>query len=126
FRDGRAAALIDFDLASPGCRVWDVACATRLWAPLRPDRYIDDSRRGRALARFRLFVDSYGLDRGDREALVPAVLHNHQWLYDIVGTAAANGHPAFSEYLAGGAMRRAEGTRRWYLDNADVLRQALV
>jgi Ser/Thr protein kinase RdoA (MazF antagonist) len=126
FRDGRAVALIDFDLASPGCRVWDVACATRLWAPLRPDRYIDDSRRGRALHRLRLFVDSYGLDRGEREALVPAVLHNHQWLYDIVGTAAANGHPAFSEYLAGGAMRRAERTRRWYLDNADVLRQALV
>src|SRR4051794_26842518 len=49
FRDGRAVALIDFDLASPGARVWDVACAARLWAPLRPERYIDDSRRGRAL-----------------------------------------------------------------------------
>ena len=36
FRDGRAAALIDFDLASPGSRAWDVACAARLWAPLRP------------------------------------------------------------------------------------------
>ena len=37
FRDGRAVALIDFDLASPGSRLWDVACAARLWAPLRPD-----------------------------------------------------------------------------------------
>ncbi|MGY1632018.1 aminoglycoside phosphotransferase family protein [Geodermatophilus sp. SYSU D01186] len=34
FRGGRAVALIDFDLASPGSRVWDVACAVRLWAPL--------------------------------------------------------------------------------------------
>jgi thiamine kinase-like enzyme len=25
FRDGRAVALIDFDLASPGSRAWDVA-----------------------------------------------------------------------------------------------------
>ena len=33
--DGRAVALIDFDLASPGSAVWDVACAARLWAPLR-------------------------------------------------------------------------------------------
>ena len=27
FRDGRAVALIDFDLAGPGTRAWDVACA---------------------------------------------------------------------------------------------------
>jgi Ser/Thr protein kinase RdoA (MazF antagonist) len=27
FRDRRAVALIDFDLASPGSRLWDVACA---------------------------------------------------------------------------------------------------
>jgi Ser/Thr protein kinase RdoA (MazF antagonist) len=29
FRDGRAAALIDFDLAAPGRAVWDVAMAAR-------------------------------------------------------------------------------------------------
>ncbi|MFF8986323.1 HAD-IA family hydrolase [Streptomyces globisporus] len=35
FRDGRAAALIDFDLAAPGRPVWDVAMAARHWAPMR-------------------------------------------------------------------------------------------
>ena len=57
FRDGRAVALIDFDLASPGSRTWDVACAARpgvravpavrgqLWGRFRgPPR----RRRGRA------------------------------------------------------------------------------
>jgi hypothetical protein len=126
FRDGRAVALIDFDLASSGSRVWDVACATRLWAPLRPDRYIDDPRRGRAMARFRLFVDSYGLDDLERVRLVPAVLQNHEWCYDIVGVAAAGGHAAFSRYLVGGAMDRAQETREWYLDNGDVLRDVLL
>jgi hypothetical protein len=126
FRDGRAASLIDFDLASPGSRVWDVACAARLWAPLRPDRYIDDLRRGRALARFRLFVDCYGLTDLDRVRLVSAVLQNHEWSYDIVGIAAANGHAAFSDYWVGGAMERAHTTRQWYLDNADVLHEVLL
>ena len=125
FRDGRAVALIDFDLASPGCRVWDVAGAARLWAPLRPDRYIDDARRGRALARFRLFADSYGVSDTDRARLVPAVRQNHEWSYDIVGTAAANGHAAFSAYWTGGAMHRAAETRAWYLDSADLLTEAL-
>jgi serine/threonine protein kinase len=126
FRDGRAVALIDFDLASSGCRVWDVACAVRLWAPLRPDRYIDDSRRGRVMARLRLFVDSYGLADPDRIRLVSAVLENHDWSYDIVGGAAANGHAAFSRYWANGAMERAHNTRQWYLDNADALHDVLV
>jgi hypothetical protein len=125
FRDGRAVALIDFDLASPGSRVWDVACAARLWAPLRPDGYIDDARRGRALARFGLFADSYGVSDTDRARLVSAVRHNHEWSYDIVGTAAANGHPAFSAYWAGGAMQRAAETRAWYTDSADLLAGAL-
>ena len=124
FRDGRAVALIDFDLASPGSRVWDVGGAARLWAPLRPDPDIDDARRGRALARLRLFVDTYGLDAAGRDQLLSAVRHNHEWSYEIIDTAAANGHAAFAEYWAG-ARGRADRTRRWYLDSADVLRDAL-
>jgi hypothetical protein len=125
FRDGRAAALIDFDLASPGSHVWDVAGAARLWAPLRPDRHVGDPRRGRTLARLRLFADVYGLDDADRDRLVPAVLANHDWSYDVVGTAAANGHAAFSDYWTSGAMDRARETREWYLENAVLLREAL-
>jgi hypothetical protein len=125
FRDGRAAALIDFDLASPGSRVWDVAGAARLWAPLRPDRHVADPRRGRTLTRFRLFADGYGLTDADRDGLVAAVLANHDWSYQVVGTAAANGHPAFSDYWTSGAMVRARETREWYLENAALLREAL-
>lgn len=29
FRDGRAAALIDFDLAAPGRALWDIAMTAR-------------------------------------------------------------------------------------------------
>ena len=125
FRGGRAVALIDFDLASPGSRVWDVACAARLWAPLRPDHHIRDARRGRALDRFRLLVDAYGLTGADRDRVVDAVLHNHDWSYDIVGTAAERGHAAFSDYWANGAMVRARETREWYLEQGDRLRRAL-
>jgi hypothetical protein len=125
FRDGRAAALIDFDLASPGSRVWDVACAVRLWVPLRPARHVHDLRRGSTVDRLQLFLDSYGLLDPDRARLVSAVVHNHDWCYDVVGTAAGNGHAAFADYLAAGAGERARETRQWYLDNADVLQRAV-
>ena len=38
FRGGRAAALIDFDLAGPGGVCWDLAAAARYWCPLRDER----------------------------------------------------------------------------------------
>ena len=125
FRDGRPVALIDFDLASPGSRVWDVANAVRLWAPLRPDGDIADARRGRSLARLRLFADAYGLDGADRDDLLTAVAMNHDWSYDVIGAAIARGHTAFTEYWHGGGEARAARTRRWYLDAGEELRRAL-
>jgi Ser/Thr protein kinase RdoA (MazF antagonist) len=50
FRRDRAVALIDFELASPGSALWDVAAAAQLWAPPRSDEDISDARHGRALA----------------------------------------------------------------------------
>jgi hypothetical protein len=125
FRGGRAVALIDFDLASPGSRVWDIAGAARLWAPLRPESYIDEGRRARSLARFRLLVDAYGPTGAEREGIVDAVRCNHEWSYDIVGTAAAHGHAGFADYWVGGARERAARTYEWYLENEDLLRDAL-
>jgi hypothetical protein len=90
-----------------------------------PAASIDDAGRGRALGRLRLFADTYGLTEAERDDLVPAVRQNHEWSYDIVGTAAANGHAGFSDYLAGGAMERAQRTHEWYAENADLLRAAL-
>ena len=121
FRHGRAVALIDFDLASPGARVWDVAAAVRLWAPLRLDADVPDARRGQVLRRFRLFADAYGLTDEERAVLVDAVIANHDWLYDVVRSGVRAGHPAFSDYWASGAADRAARTRSWYLRSRTLL-----
>jgi hypothetical protein len=63
FRDGQAVALIDFDLAGPGSAAWDFAAAARLFAPLHDDLDITDDRQGRALERFRIFLENSGLSR---------------------------------------------------------------
>ena len=125
FRDGRAVALIDFDLACPGSRAWDVACAARLWAPLRPDVDVADSRRGRGLDRFRLFVDSYGMDDGDRERVVAGVRENHRWFRELISDSAARGHEAFANYRRSVPRDRLERTARWFDDNEATLRKAL-
>jgi len=98
FRDGRAIALIDFDLAGPGSVTWDLAAAVRTWAPLLADQDITDSRQGRTIERFRIFLQACELTRAQRREVAEAVVANHDWTYEIVTDAVAAGHPAFADY----------------------------
>ena len=98
FRDGRAVALIDFDLAGPGSAAWDFAAAARSWAPLQDDQDITDCRQGRALERFRIFVHASGLTRAERRHVAEMVVANHDWTYAIVTEAAAAGHHGFADH----------------------------
>jgi Phosphotransferase enzyme family len=125
FRDAVAVAFIDFDLASPGTAVWDVANAARLWAPLRADRDIDDARRGHALPRLRLFVDAYGLDRAEDARLVDAVEVTHAWSYDIVREGAAAGRRGYVQHWTPTVRARTMREQEWFTDNRDAMRAAL-
>ncbi len=98
FRDGRAVALIDFDLAGPGSAAWDFASAARSWVPLQDDRDVADVRQGRPLERFRIFLEASGLSRDARRHVAEAIVANHDWTYAIVTEAAAAGHQAFADH----------------------------
>ena len=124
FRGQQAVAFIDFDLASPGSALWDVAAAARLWAPLMADGDIGDARQGHSLTRFRTFVDSYGADGIDPERLVDAVLLNHTWLYGVVRSGAEAGSIGFQDYWREVA-ERVDRTHRWYETNRRTLVEAL-
>ena len=112
FRDGKAVAIIDFDLAGPGCVAWDLASAARNWAPLQDDEDIPDARQGRALARFRLFLQASGLSRAGRRQVAEAIVANHDWTYAIVAEAAAIGHEGFADHWRAMAQQAARA-RRW-------------
>ncbi len=112
FRDGRAVGLIDFDLAGPGSAAWDFAAAARSWVPLQDDQDIADSRQGRVLERFRIFLLASGLRRADRQHVAEAVVANHDWTYAIVTEAAAAGHQGFADHWRTMAEPAARA-RRW-------------
>lgn len=75
FKEGRLVGVIDFDTASPGTRLWDMAYAVYRFAPLVTDDHclnmgwevVPDRA-----ARLSLFCDAYGLE--DRSALVETVI----------------------------------------------------
>jgi hypothetical protein len=119
FRAGRAVALIDFDLAGPGSAVWDIATAARTWAPLQDEQDVTDSRQGRALERFRLFLHACELTRADRRRVAEAIVPNHDWTYAIVTEAAAAGHQGFADHwhrVAGSVARERRWCRRYQRD----------
>jgi hypothetical protein len=125
FAGGRAVALIDFDLASPGSAVWDVACAARLWAPLREEPDVPERLRGRSLDRLRLFVDAYGLPPRDRGRVIDAMVHTHDWCYAVVRKAVADGHVQFRLLWRGEGERRATRTRRWLVSHDAQMRAVI-
>jgi len=112
FRDGRAVALIDFDLAGPGSVGWDFAAAARYWAPLLDERDVPDAWQGRSFERLRLFLDASGLSAAERGTVAAAVVPNHDWTYAIVREAAAAGHAGFADHWRMVA-RQAARARRW-------------
>jgi hypothetical protein len=126
FRSGRAVALIDFDLASPGSAVWDVACAARLWAPLRDPHDVPAQLAGRELGRLRLFLDAYGVPARTAGRVIDALVEAHDWCYRIVRGAVQNGHEPFQRMWREGGEPRAGRTREWLSTHDAQMREAVV
>ena len=87
YQDGHIVGIIDFDSASPGSRIWDIAYAIYRFVPLATDKHSEDtgwSKPLNRLARLRLFCDSYGLEA--RGSLIDTVIQRiealMQWMHD--------------------------------------------
>lgn len=125
FEGGRAVALIDFDLAGPGSAAWDLACAARLWAPLRDRRDSPKLIRRRSLERLALFAEAYGATREECAGMIEAFVPCHNWCYGVVRRAVAAGHEVFGPYWRGGGESRTERTGQWLATHGADMRAAL-
>jgi hypothetical protein len=84
-RDGLPVALVDWDLAAPMPRLYDVASAANFWVPLahteRAERFgLTNDRAGERLG---ILCDGYGLARPDRAPLLDVVAHRNRMGYEI-------------------------------------------
>jgi hypothetical protein len=147
FRDGRAVALLDFDLAAPGRRVFDVARFAMMWVPIEAPE--DLARTGREgldpIRRLRVLADGYGLGRpgtpgsGDSEGptrpdvypeerreLVDLLVAMADSSGEFVRRRVERGEPAFIEmWEMMGGEGRLERRRAWVHAHRDALVDAL-
>lgn len=95
FRQGLPAALIDFDLARPTSRLYEVANALFWWGPLRDPVDRDPAFvPADVIHRAAVFADAYGMPAGLRRGLVPMAQRMARRFY-VNTRAAAEQDPVF-------------------------------
>jgi len=129
FRDGRAVALIDFDLAAPGRAVWDLAMAARYWVPmLDPVSAAVLHPAGLDIpARLRILADGYGLSAEERAELPGVVEQATESCRAFVAGKVAEGDPVFVEALsARGGWHRWDRLQEWLTAHRELFTTALL
>jgi len=122
FRNGLPVALIDFDTAHPGPRLWDAAYTAYRFVPL----HAADADEGtlplpEQARRLALFAAAYGFDETELGRLPAMVADRLQALVDFMTARAAEGHPAFTQHLAEGHHQRYLADADYVTSHADAL-----
>ena len=122
FRSRRLAVMLDWDLAGPGTRIWDLANAAYVWVPLysRAELFTLAERAGR----LRVFCDSYGL--ADRSELLEVLRRRLIFVGDFIDEQARAGDPGFGKLSAWGIRAGMHRDAEYLDENREVFERALV
>lgn len=122
FRQGRVAAVLDWDLAGPGTVIWDVANAAYSWAPLfagHTKSSIDEKAR-----RARLFLDAYGLE--DRSAFLSTCRLRLEYVGRWIEEGARQGDPGLQRLVSWNTPKKMyEDDVRHLEENRETLERAI-
>jgi aminoglycoside phosphotransferase (APT) family kinase protein len=87
FRHRRLAVMLDWDMAGPGTRTWDIANAAFSWVPLLSESYLSPIEL--RAARLRLFCDAYGLS--DRRSVLDVMRQRTLFVGEFIAEQARLG-----------------------------------
>jgi hypothetical protein len=116
-------AFIDWDLAAPGSRLWDVAYALHGFVPLSAN---PQYQRGNPAHRMRLFADAYGLDQAQRQELIPMLTRRARAMYDFLAAQAATGTQPWTRLWQAGHGRAWEADTNYIARLEDTWHRALL
>lgn len=126
YQEGTPVGLIDFDVAGPGPRMWDIAYAAFRLAPLSSDAGcigLGFSEPPDRIGRLARFLDAYGLD--DRSGLLEMAITRIERLRDDILARAAAGDPSVATHLAEGHVGSYNADLAWIRENEAALRMAI-
>ena len=122
FRDEVPYALIDFDLARPTTRLFDVVTTLRHWAPIDDPADRDPLLRGADVGhRLAVFCAAYGLDRERRRDLLPVARIRFERSYEAMRERAERVGGGWARMWEAGAGPRIRRAQDWLERNWDDL-----
>lgn len=126
FRDGQAAALIDFDLARPVARLDELCNVLLWWAPLMPpeDRepVMRDLDPG---SRARMILDEYGLPVDERAGILPLMINSAQRSWHSMKWRAETYGGGWQRMWDEGVGDKIRNRERWLTDGFEALDRAI-
>jgi aminoglycoside phosphotransferase (APT) family kinase protein len=126
FRDGLPAALIDFDLAKPTTRLYDIANALWYWAPLRDPRDRSPALQDADIPhRVAVFADAYGMTAQQRAELAPLAVDMVR-RYHEESRASAELDPVFRKLWENGDKDKLSRAEAWVRKMAPAITARLV
>ena len=118
-----AWGLIDWDVAAPGTRLWDLAYAAHGFVPLTDDPATAQPDPGR---RLRVLIDAYGLDEQDRRRLVELLPLRTRSMYDLLAHGAATGTEPWATLWRKGHGQRWHRSTEYISGNTASWQAALI
>lgn len=123
FREDVAYAFIDWELASPGRRAWDLAIALRYWSPFRSPanmksahRHLDPWQRAEWL------LEGYSVSTDLRlECLRLLPLNQKINAEYIIRRLKSGDQTVYEEWVAKGGLKRLEDDASWFADQNETL-----
>ena len=126
-RDGRAVALVDFDLAGPTTRLLDVSNTAVHWVPMRDPVDVWPTWRGLdQAARLRVLVDGYGLDAAGRREIVDLGIRRSGITWLRMKAAAEHLGGGWARMWAEGVGDQIHRREAWLTAHRDELTAALL
>jgi Ser/Thr protein kinase RdoA (MazF antagonist) len=126
-REGRPVALIDFDMARPTTRLFDVVTTLRHWAPIADPVDRHEVQHGLdAGARMRLFCDAYGLPARERRRVIALARLRFGRSYAAMRERARAEGGAWARLWEDGAGDRIRRAAAWLDTHEDELYAHLV
>jgi hypothetical protein len=101
FVDGRIVGAIDFDMCSPGPRIWDLAYFATRAVPLTAEAPVGAPGPSDACRRVQLILDSYGSDASWSDVIRVAIIRLHDLAEISLAKAAELGNPQLRVDAAG-------------------------
>jgi hypothetical protein len=126
FRDGRAYALIDFDLARPVSRAQEMVNLMLWWGPFGEDADLDPEFRGLdRVHRCRLLADVYGLSEPDRRRLMELAIERNERAWHTMKYRAETLGGGWQRMWSEGVGDIIKNRQVWFEKNADSITTAL-